>query len=104
MRNDELRKQKNRRLRMSRHASVRVQQRGLTRPLVSYVLTNGRAHYQHDGTCRYVLSRRDLQGHPDVPGAVTEALRDKRNPVFVLADVSTGVVITTGYQYERARS
>lgn len=93
-----------RRRAMTTHAARRCRQRGITLRTVDAVIRFGRRTYQNDGSCRYVLTRRQLRGlRPRLDPALWRFLEGKSRPLFVLCDARSGVVITTGHQIQRVK-
>jgi hypothetical protein len=85
---------------MTKHAGIRVQQRGVNRDVLDCLLAYGRHEPDHKG-CRIVTfdgkSLNDLARHE--PRALKTKAIDSRN-VYAVAD-SEGVVITAGHRFRR---
>lgn len=87
---------------MTMHARQRMQQRGINREAMDYVLTYGRASRDHHG-CRVVwLDKQARKKIRRAEGAGVERKLDKHLNAYAVVD-SDGVVVTVGHRYRRIR-
>ncbi|MDP6653743.1 MAG: DUF4258 domain-containing protein [Gammaproteobacteria bacterium] len=85
---------------LTRHAENRMQQRGINRQAVDYVLAYGRKSYDHHG-CRVVWLDKQarLRIHEEEGHEVVRKL-DKCFNTYAVID-QNGTVITVGHRYRR---
>jgi len=76
-------------MKFSQHAQSRMQQRGIKRDDIDYVLDYGRETHDHHGGCIYALDRRSRRGMNKV---------DRKNVYAVVADET---IVTVGIRYRR---
>ena len=85
---------------LSRHASIRVQQRGVNRDVLECLLAYGRHAYDHQGGQVVTFEGGAIDAVlVNEPQSVRTRATDSRNLYAVLS--SDGVVITAGYRFRR---
>ena len=92
----------NQTINFTKHADIRVQQRGIDRQVVEYLLIVGRKTHCGGGSVRYNFtpaSRRRLKSQ--LPSVEYAHIESKLNSFAILSN--TGDVITVGHQYKRIR-
>jgi len=84
----------------TKHASIRVQQRGVNREIVGLLLKVGRKTHCGAGSLRYTFTpaaRRRLKNI--IPAKRYAQIESKLNSFAVVS--STGEIITVGHQFKR---
>ena len=82
------------------HAQQRMQQRGITRQAVDYVLAYGRVSHDHHGGRVIWLDKRSKVQIGQAEGRQVVRKLDKHLNAYVVTD-SDGAVITVGHRYRR---
>jgi len=85
---------------LTRHAGIRVQQRGVNRDALDCLLAFGRHEPDHKGCHVVTFDGKSLQAMSrNEPGVVRTKASDSRN-LYAVVD-SDGVVITAGHRFRR---
>lgn len=82
------------------HAQQRMQQRGIPRQAIAYVLTYGRVSHDHRGACVVWLDKRSRERIRAEEGRDVLRQLDKHLNAYVVTDAS-GAVMTVGHRYRR---
>ena len=82
------------------HAQQRMQQRGIPRRVIGYVLTYGRVSHDHHGGCVIWLDKRSKARIGQEEGRQVVRQLDKHLNAYVVTD-SNGTVVTVGHRYRR---
>ena len=82
------------------HAQQRMQQRGIPRQAIDYVLTYGRVSHDHHGGCVIWLDKRSKARIGQEEGQQVVRQLDKHLNAYVVTD-SNGTVVTVGHRYRR---
>ena len=87
---------------LTQHAQQRMQQRGIPRQAIGYVLTYGRVSHDHRGARVMWLDKRCRArlGREESREVVREL--DKHLDAYVVTDMD-GTVVTVGHRYRRVR-
>jgi len=87
---------------LTRHARQRMQQRGIPRQAIDYVLAYGRVSHDHHGGCVVWLDRRSKARirREEGPGEIRRL--DKHLNAYAVTDTE-GAVLTVGHRYRRIR-
>ena len=85
---------------LTTHAKQRMQQRGISRETVDYVLTYGRVSHDHHGGRVIWLDKRSKAQIGKAEGWRVVRELDKHLNAFVVMD-SNGLVVTVGHRYRR---
>lgn len=84
----------------TKHADVRVQQRGIDRLVIEYLLMLGRKTHCGRGCLRYTFTRAVRQQLKNMISSNEYARIESRLNSFAVTS-STGDVITVGHQFKR---
>ena len=87
---------------LTTHAQQRMQQRGITRETVDYVLTYGRVSHDNHGGRVVWLDKRSRLRMEQVEGRRLLRRLDKSLNAYVITD-GEGRVVTVGHRYRRIR-
>jgi len=85
---------------LTRHAQQRMQQRGISRQAVNYVLAYGRVSHDHHGGCVLWLDKRSRARLGQEEGQQVLRELDKHLNAYVVTDTG-GMVMTVGHRYRR---
>jgi hypothetical protein len=85
---------------LTMHAQQRMQQRGISREAVDYVLAYGRVSYDHHGGRVVWLDKRSKAQISQAEGERVVRELDKHLNAYVVLD-SDGSVVTVGHRYRR---
>jgi hypothetical protein len=86
---------------MSRHAQARMQQRGIARSAINYVLDFGREYHDHHGAVIVMLDHSAVQ-HIARTGAARGSTLDALRGLYAVI-ASDGSVRTVGHRTRRLR-
>jgi hypothetical protein len=86
---------------ISRHAQTRMQQRGIARSAIDYVLDFGREHHDHHGAIIVMLDRLAVR-HIARNGAARGSTLDALRGLYAVVS-SDGSVRTVGHRTRRLR-
>ena len=84
------------------HAQLRMQQRGIPRQAIGYVLAYGRVSHDHRGGCVVWLDKRSRARLNREEGRQVVRRLDKHLDAYVVTDTE-GTVVTVGHRYRRIR-
>lgn len=84
----------------TRHARERMQQRGIPREAIDYVLTYGRVSHDHHGSRVVWLDKRARARLCREEGQDVVSALDKHLNAYAVMD-GDGVVVTVGHRYRR---
>ncbi len=87
---------------LTQHAKQRMQQRGIPRQAIDYVLTYGRVSHDHRGGCVVWLDKRSRARIGREEGRQVVRKLDKHLNAYAVMN-SDGVVLTVGHRYRRIR-
>jgi hypothetical protein len=87
---------------MTQHAQQRMQQRGIPRQAIGYVLTYGRVSHDHRGARVMWLNKRSRARLEREEGRNVVREMDKHLNAYVVMDTD-GTVVTVGHLYRRLR-
>ena len=87
---------------LTRHARQRMQQRGISRQAIDYVLTYGRVSHDHHGGRVIWLDKRCKARLGREEGEQVVRMLDKHLDAYAVMDAD-GVVMTVGHRYRRIR-
>ena len=87
----------------SRHAELRMQQRGIPRLAVDVVLAYGRVSHDHHGGCVVWLDKRARARLCREVGQRMLRLIDNHLYAYAVTDPADGTVLTVGHRYRRIR-
>ena len=87
---------------LTQHAQQRMQQRGIPRQAIGYVLTYGRVSHDHRGTRVMWLDKRCRARLGREEGREVVRELDKHLDAYVVTDMD-GTVVTVGHRYRRVR-
>ena len=85
---------------LSKHAQQRMQQYGISRQAVDYVLAYGQVSHDHHGGCVLWLDKRSRARLGREQGQQVLRELDKYLNAYVVTD-SGGTVVTVGHRYRR---
>ena len=87
---------------LSRHARERMQQRGIPRQAIDYVLTYGRVSHDHHGGRVVWMDKRARARLQREEGYDVASTLDKHLNAYAVIDPD-GRVVTVGHRYRRIR-
>ena len=87
---------------LTQHARQRMQQRGIPRQAIDYVLAYGRVSHDHRGACVMWLDKRSRARLGREAGRQVIRKLDKHLDAYVVTDTD-GTVVTVGHRYRRIR-
>ena len=87
---------------LSHHAQQRMQQRGIPRKAVDYLLAYGRVSHDHHGGCVLWLDKRSRSRIGAEEGRQALRKLEKHLNAYVVTD-SDGSVVTVGHRYRRIK-
>jgi hypothetical protein len=87
-------------MQLSLHARQRMQQRGISRQALDYVLAYGRVSHDHHGGCVVWLDRRARAQIAREAGREVLRRLDKHLNAYAVMDPD-GTVLTVGHRYRR---
>ena len=87
---------------LTQHAQQRMQQRGIPRVAIDYVLTYGRVSHDHHGGCIIWLDKRSRGRISTDEGRQVLRKLDKHLNTYVVTDAD-GAVVTVGHRYRRIK-
>lgn len=87
---------------LTQHAQQRMQQRGIPRQAIDYVLAFGRVSHDHRGACVMWLDKRSRARLGREAGRQVIRKLDKHLDAYVVTDTD-GTVVTVGHRYRRIR-
>jgi pimeloyl-CoA synthetase len=87
---------------LTQHAQQRMQQRGIPRQAIDYVLTYGRVSHDHRGACVVWLDKRSRARLGREAGRKVVREMDKHLDAYVVTD-KDGTVMPVGHRYRRIR-
>ncbi len=85
---------------LSQHARQRMQQRGIPRQAIDYVLAYGRVSHDHRGACVVWLDKRCKARLGREEGLHVVRKLDKHLNAYVVTGLD-GTVLTVGHRYRR---
>ena len=85
---------------LTQHARLRMQQRGIPRQAIDYVLAYGRVSHDHHGGCVVWLDKRCKARLGREEGRQVVRKLDKHLNAYAVIDPD-GVVMTVGHRYRR---
>jgi hypothetical protein len=85
---------------LTRHAELRMQQRGIPRQAIDYVLAYGRASHDHHGARIVWLDKRSRARLGREEGRVVLRKLDKHLNAYAIVGMD-GAVLTVGHRYQR---
>lgn len=88
---------------LSQHAEQRLQQRGIPREALDYVLTYGRVSHDHHGGCVVWLDKRARARLCREAGRRVLRRLGKHLDTYAVTDPADGRVVTVGHRYRRIR-
>ena len=85
---------------LTQHAQQRMQQRGIPRQAIDYVLAYGRVSHDHHGACVVWLDKRSRARIWQEEGRQVIRKLDKHLNAYAVMDPD-GMVLTVGHRYRR---
>ena len=85
---------------LTQHARLRMQQRGIPRQAVDYVLAYGRVSHDHHGACVFWLDKRCKARLGREEGKQVVRKLDKHLNAYAVMEMD-GAVLTVGHRYRR---
>ena len=87
---------------LTQHARLRMQQRGIPRQAIDYVLAYGRVSHDHRGARVFWLDKRSKARLGREEGKQVVRKLDKHLNAYAVIDTD-GVVVTVGHRYRRIK-